>query len=40
MFAIKLDSHDRRELWMRYLQTLITCNLARIEAEERTVAAG
>lgn len=40
VFAIKLDSHDRRDLWMRYLQTLIEANAARIEAEEHIAAQG
>jgi len=40
VFAMKLDSNDRRELWMRYLQTLVTSNLARIESEEMLIASG
>lgn len=40
IFAIKLDSNDRRELWVRYLQTLVVENLARIQREERLLAVG
>lgn len=40
VFAIKLDSNDRRELWMRYLQALVEANLERVEREEREVAEG
>ena len=39
-FALKLDSADRRELWLRLLQTLTEANAARILREEQELAAG
>ena len=38
-FALKLDSADRRELWLRLLQTVTEANAARILREEQELAA-
>lgn len=38
-FALKLDSTDRRELWLRLLHTVTEANAARILAEEQALAA-